>query len=53
MNVVPELIVSNGCFSGSTVLDLSKYATVLTPEHSTSTVETTVEKFETAKIGRY
>jgi hypothetical protein len=28
MNVVSEPFSSNGCFSGSTVLDLSKYATV-------------------------
>jgi hypothetical protein len=28
MNVVSEPFSSNGCFSGSTVLDLSKYAAI-------------------------
>jgi hypothetical protein len=31
MNVVSEPFASNGCFSGSTVLALSKYATLLPP----------------------
>jgi hypothetical protein len=29
MNAVSELFASNGCFSGSAILALSKYATVI------------------------